>query len=326
VAKESRGVRLELRRRADLPSSRQIIDQEPIPDKDKKIIGYQEVITDPGEVDKRLMGVEEEFGRPLKVLQRDGSTLSAVVRQALDGGFLGARTKCPMRASRASNAHVSAIGHRTPEELRDLVSSTEIDNGFLNRFLIVACRKSKMLPRGAPDPRTIEEFTARLASAKEFALGLSRISLSNTALSVWDEHYPSLTREKRDLGNLVCRAQVHVMRLAVTAAVRNQSRTVEPEHLPAALAIVASAERSTSYVFGAKLGDKDHEAILRYLTRKTNGASRSEIRRDVFGDHKAAHHVHDKLASLLQINAVRFETPQTKGRPKEAGFACNPTR
>lgn len=40
---------------------------------------------DPGAVDKRLLVIEEEYAGALKAAGRDGSTLTAVIRQAWDG-------------------------------------------------------------------------------------------------------------------------------------------------------------------------------------------------------------------------------------------------
>jgi hypothetical protein len=58
-----------------------------------KITGYQDVIIDHGIPDKRLMILETEFGGVLKVSAREGNRLSAVMRQAWDGGTLATMTK-----------------------------------------------------------------------------------------------------------------------------------------------------------------------------------------------------------------------------------------
>jgi hypothetical protein len=74
-----------------------------------QITGYQDITVDHGVADKRLLVVETEFGGVLKVLSREGNKLNAVVRQAWDGGTLATMTKAfPYRAS---NAHISIIGH-----------------------------------------------------------------------------------------------------------------------------------------------------------------------------------------------------------------------
>jgi hypothetical protein len=87
---------------------------EPI--KEKGIVtGYQTVITDPGVDDKRLLALEPEFSSVLKVLGREGNVLSAQLRQAWDTGML--RTLTKGSPTRASDAHISVVGHITREEL-----------------------------------------------------------------------------------------------------------------------------------------------------------------------------------------------------------------
>jgi len=49
--------------------------QEPIKDK-SRVTGYQNVVADPGIEDKRLTVMEAEFAFTLRVLGRDGNTLS----------------------------------------------------------------------------------------------------------------------------------------------------------------------------------------------------------------------------------------------------------
>jgi hypothetical protein len=54
---------------------------------------YELVITDPGVSDKRLLVYEPEFATVLRVNEREGSTLSAVIREAWDSGTLASLTK-----------------------------------------------------------------------------------------------------------------------------------------------------------------------------------------------------------------------------------------
>ena len=66
---------------------------------------------DPGESDKRLLVVEPEFARVLMVSEREGNTLSAVIRQAWDEGIL--RTLTKKQAARSTDNHIGIIGHIT---------------------------------------------------------------------------------------------------------------------------------------------------------------------------------------------------------------------
>ena len=119
-------------------------------------------IADEGVRDKRLLVTEPEFSSALRASQRQGSTLSATVREAWDTGHL--RTLTKHDPITATGAHVCIVGHITDDELRTELTATDTANGFANRFLFVAVRRSKLLPFGgaAADERQIQEFSLRL--------------------------------------------------------------------------------------------------------------------------------------------------------------------
>ena len=87
-----------------------------------------------------------EFANVLKVVTREGNTLSPVIRSAWDDGNL--RTMTKNSPARATDAHISIIGHITREEYRRELTETESANGFANRYCIVAVERSKCLPEG----------------------------------------------------------------------------------------------------------------------------------------------------------------------------------
>ena len=100
--------------------------------------------------DKRLLVVEPEFAQVMKVLAREGNTLSPVVRNAWDGKRL--QTLVRNSPLRASGAHVAIVAHITKDELLRYLNATELANGFFNRFLLVAVRRSQ-----APAVRRLPE-------------------------------------------------------------------------------------------------------------------------------------------------------------------------
>ena len=86
-----------------------------------------------GPLDPRLLVVEEEFSRTLAAASREGSTLSAIIRQAWDTGNLRVMTR--HQPLRASGAHVSILAHSTVEDIRRRLTDTDVMNGFANRNL-----------------------------------------------------------------------------------------------------------------------------------------------------------------------------------------------
>ena len=289
-----------------------------------KITGYQDVISDHGVADKRLLVVESEFGGVLKVLSREGNKLSAVVRQAWDGGKLATMTKAfPYRAS---DAHVSIIGHITADELTQLLTQCDQANGFANRMLWICCRRSKLLPFGGqvsqPD---VDHLQAKLSEAVAFAKNITAVHWSRDAMDLWETAYPRLTRSRPGvLGMVTSRAEAHALRLALIYALMDLSITIEPRHLEAALAVWDYCERSAAYVFGSKLGDKDADAIFQALQAAPAGLTRTEIRRGVFSGHKPGEVIASKLGKLLQQGLVRSETIATAGAPAERWFSVAP--
>jgi hypothetical protein len=86
-----------------------------------RLTGNTETVTeDPGVEDKRLLVFEGELASTLRVLAREGNTLSALMRQAWDGHDLRVLTK--NSPAKATGAHISVIGHITADELRRYLS------------------------------------------------------------------------------------------------------------------------------------------------------------------------------------------------------------
>ena len=69
-----------------------------------RIINYEEVVSDPGILDKRLVVAEPEYSRVLQVIERETNTLSAIIRQAWDTGNLRILTK--KQAPRHGRSHL----------------------------------------------------------------------------------------------------------------------------------------------------------------------------------------------------------------------------
>ena len=104
-----------------------IMKSEPVKEKGR-VVDYQEVMVDGGVDDKRVFAVEPEFASTLRVMNREGSILSAVIRQAWDTGNL--RTLVKNSPAKATGAHISIMGHITRDELRRYLDRTEAGNGF----------------------------------------------------------------------------------------------------------------------------------------------------------------------------------------------------
>ncbi len=276
----------------------------------------QLVMTDPGVDDKRLLVVESEYARLLKVAERDGNTVSPIIRQAWDSGDLRVMTRSSPAV--ATGAHISIIGHVTAEELRRRLTETEVANGLANRFLWVCTRRSKLLPDGGSlRPEDLlylaRDLGERLASART----IGEVRRSQAAGELWREVYPELTRELGGLyGAVTARAEAQVLRLSLLYALLDASRTIEPVHLQAALAVWRYCDQSAHHIFGDALGDPVADEILRALAGAPQGLTRNELR-DLFSRHVGAGRLTVALEHLAGIGRAVRSTEQTGGRPSE---------
>ena len=286
--------------------------RDPVEEIDRKT-GERRVV-DAGAEDRRLLAVEPELSRTLRVMKRDGSTLSAVIRDAWDSGSLRVMTKTQLRAT---GAHISVIGHITEEELRRELDDVSLANGFANRFLWLAVRRSKRLPEPEPlDGPAVDRLSARIAEALRFARACGAVLRDDDARQVWAEVYPDLTADRPGmLGAILSRSEAHAVRLSLIYALLDQSSVVRREHLHAALAVIDYAEASTRHIFGDRLGDPVADAIVAALADGRE-LTRNALR-DLFGHHGGSQRIAAALVDLAARGLVTAETRETGGRPAE---------
>ncbi|HXX75852.1 MAG TPA: DUF3987 domain-containing protein [Nitrospiraceae bacterium] len=300
----------------------EITKDEPIRERGRPTGEYQTVIVDRGIGDKRLMVLESEFASTLRVMGRDGNTLSAVIRQAWDSGDL--RTMAKNAPACATGAHISLVVHITKDELCRLIEANEASNGFCNRFLWLCVTRSKILPEGGHfDESAIAPLLQQLHRAVQFGRAGGELTRSETARVMWRQVYPELSEGKPGLlGAVISRAEAQVMRLACLYALQDMSYVVQPEHLTAALALWEYCEASARYIFGQRLGDPIADELLSALRRHPQGMTRTEIR-DWFGRNRKAYEINRGLALLAKQGFARMEESPSGGRQIERWFAVS---
>jgi len=294
--------------------------QEPIRKRGSgEIEGYQTVIEDQGVSDKRLLVVQTEFASTLRVLERDGNTLSAVTRQAWDTGNLRTLTKKPMSAT---DAHISIIGHISCDELRRYLNRTEAGNGFANRFMFHCVRRSKLLPEGgSPSDVDLAPLRCRLQEAIEFARTVTEMCRDEDTRAIWREVYQELSQGKPGLlGAITSRAEAHVTRLSCIYALLDRSAVIRRPHLMAALALWEHAEESARFIFGDALGDPNADAILKALRMTAAGLTQTDIMA-FFNRNKPANEIQRALEVLIASGLAKSEIEETKGRCAERWYA-----
>lgn len=273
--------------------------------------------------DPRLLVLEPEFAAVLKATNRDQSTLSPVLRCAWDSRPLQLLTRTA--PARASHAHISVIGHITSVELRHHVTSLELANGLLNRFLFLSVRRVRLLPEGGhPDPLHATDLPDQLARHLARARSTEHVRLHDTARRLWHDIYARLTEPADDLAGAVCaRAEAHVLRLALLYALINGHRDICADDLDAALALHDYAARSAAWALADQTGDPLAEQLHAALTAHPDGLTRTQLR-DLLHRNQPAHRIHDALDALAAAGRATRHTRRTSGRPAETWTATAP--
>jgi hypothetical protein len=283
--------------------------------KDGEVVS-EEVMTDQGEDDKRLLVVEPEFANVLRQFGREGNILSVVIRDSWDKGDLATLTK--NNPTRATGAHVSIIGHITKDELRRYLTRTEAGNGFGNRILWFCVKRSKVLPEGGSLYGVdFAPFFARLHGIGLFARSAGEVGRDEGARALWAGVYPGLSEGKPGmLGAMTSRAEAQVLRLGMIYALLDGVSVVGRAHLKAALAVWDYCEASVRHVFGDSLGDPVADDILAALKANQDGLSRTEVY-NLFGAHRRADSIQRAIGELMARGLISVETTETGGRPRE---------
>src|ERR1041384_5041054 len=277
--------------------------------------------------DKLLLVVEIEFASVLQMNKRDGNILSPVMRGLWDDGTAHTLTK--NNPLSACDAHVSIIGHITPEELTRCIDATQIANGYANRILWAYVRRSKFLPNGGKlSDAESNRFVYMLFDAAEFARTIKEMRRDDEAERLWTRLYPKLTAEKAGaFGKVTARGRAQVVRLSCLYALLDRSPHVRRVHLQAALALWAYCEESARLIFGDATGNKDADRILSALRNAPQQRLRkTAVTKDVFGGNMEAARINAAFAMLQRLGQADSFTEGEGKHKAEWWFARNCTK
>ena len=168
--------------------------------------------------DKRLFVNESEFVRALVGAGRDGSTLSAVMREAWDSGDLNVMTKEEVTAT---GVHVCILGHITLEEAQVSITGLHAGSGFANRFLWTLARRGKLLPSGGNlDDQIVAELGRKTRDRVNEARTRGTLRRTSEAEDRWRDLYAILGDDVPGglIGGVVARGEAQVLRLSVAYA------------------------------------------------------------------------------------------------------------
>jgi len=277
---------------------------------------------DPGPGDRRLLVIEPEFVSVLKNVSREISTLSPTLRSAWDGRPLAILTRTS--PARATDAHISVIGHITATELQHHINPVELANGLLNRFLLLGCRRVRLLPEGGdPDPLKGTGLDRQLQATLTAARHAHEIRLSTSARGHWRDAYQQLAQPQPGIaGAISARAEAHTIRLALLYALLDSSQQIQPDHLSAALALWDYAHRSAVWALERSTSDPLARQIHAALTHTPDGLTRTQLR-DLLHRNPSTQQLDHALTALAHDGKITSQRVLTAGRPAQLWTATN---
>lgn len=283
--------------------------------------------------DKRLWVVESEFANILQQSKRDGNTLSAALRDVWDGVSLKPATKS--NRLWATDPHIALSVAITPSELRSLMASRELTNGFANRFVMIWAERTKTLPFPQATPaETVAALAGKVNAVLKFTgadrpveVDVMRMGLTPAAARMYSNLYRGELNDQsagEKVNALLERHAPVLLRLSMLFALTDHADQINERHIGAALAWVRYWRESVLYVFSTEVDEVGSEVVNTNATKiieflqQRGQATRAELTVECFQRHTTKSEIDAALDELLASSPARVvvETvPRPKGNP-----------
>jgi DNA-binding HxlR family transcriptional regulator len=267
---------------------------------------------------------EHEMTSVLVVASREGSILSGNLRKAWDGDKVESRSRAKGH-SFASGYNMAFLGGATPVELEKRLTANDIANGWANRFLWFWSEKrdggfkadmdDTLDPGAASYVRDCIEYGRSLGGSMLIRPRFT-MALTAPALARMEAMADALdVRPIGAIGALRQRMPAHVLRLAMIAAILDQTNAIDEPHVAFGEAMTAYAVESMRAVFGLRLDDPVAMLVLEVLVQVPDGWMNTTNLRAAVGGKD-----HSRLMSALRLLiaeglVVRVDRPSLGGRP-----------
>lgn len=277
----------------------------------------------PGAIDKRLLVIEPEYARLLRVASREGATLSMLLRNGWDGQPLESRTR-GAGVVVATGHHLVVSGHITPDELKVTMTSTDVLNGWANRFLWISVRRCNRLPDGGNVPAELAERTDRILSAAISASrSVDQVDRTDSGRRRWREVYDELADDEPPgmLGAVVGRAEPRCARMSLLYALLDGSPAIDVQHVEAAYALWRYSRASAARIWGDAVGNPLADRLLAALSSSGGRLTTDECHR-ALGRHVKGAELAELKQLLVRSGLAREVIEQTAGGPREVLVLC----
>lgn len=274
--------------------------------------------------DSRLVLAGGEFAQVLQVMNREGNTLSAVIRDGWDNRPMSSIVK--HGEIKVSNHHIGIITHITNEELLSLLKGQHYFNGFANRFLYIWSKRSKLLPfPESLDSGRVAEFGYRIRDSIDSLRKKQNFELrfSPSASKIWEQIYNELSRDTYGTtGSILSRAEAQVIRISVIYAVLDGSSWIDDCHLNAALAIWNYSEVSVNRIFGRSILSNEDKLIS--ILKEAKVLRRSDVHA-IMGNNSSSAEIERIKNSLIARQEIFIAMNGAgRGRPVEEWIYVQP--
>jgi hypothetical protein len=203
-------------------------------------------------------------------------------------------------------------------------------NGFGNRFMFVASRRSKSLPFGGRTDREremVNHFVKRLRKAIEFAQDDRVMTFASEARDTWATIYRAEPQRGGLVGFLTARAHPQKLRLAGMYAILDQADSIGLRHVLAAEACWRYSVATVEHVFGALRGDTVQDGLLEGLRAAYPNGLTGTDQAALFRRNLKAGRLSSARKVLEHDGFIRTtigESGERGGRPEIVSFAIPP--
>jgi DNA replicative helicase MCM subunit Mcm2 (Cdc46/Mcm family) len=224
---------------------------------------------------------------------------------------------------RASDCHISLIGHITSTELNRLLSANDAANGFANRILWVKSQRVRRLPDGGDiQSEDFSKEVRTLCQIVELTQGLGELKRSPEAKDYWHYLYNELSRDDVPgvWGQVTSRAEAQVVRLSLVIALMDLSERINVEHLKAAEAVWKYCFESARDIFGERRYSHEGKRLLESL--QSSSLTMTQISHDVFNKHLHGARLNAVMDEIK--NEITTQKIDTGGKPVTLVSLRNP--
>lgn len=274
--------------------------------------------------DKRLWIVESEFNNIFTQGQRNGNSLIDTLRILWDGIEIAPLTKT--KKIGVKNPHINIMGHITPYELINNLTSNNSANGLASRFLIFYANRGKSVQIPKSDDETINKSKNKLVEiinyveASDFTkYDQIEVTMNEEAISLYKTYYDEIDEQEYSdkLDPMLGRRLATLLRLAMLFALTDKTNIINTDHIHAAKCWIDYWTSSIGYLFETGKQQEEHEKIIELSNRikdylKDNEkATRTQISTDLFKNKLSKDFLDKALNFLLSTSPPIVELVKT---------------